>query len=594
MTGTALKNREIKSRERIANKDRELKEKEFKHKQIMDVVGAGANVAKLFIPGMKGASLVTSALKANDPSFYKAYIQDLDKFTNLTTWLRLGYENYDGVLNAIDRRNTSNFSRVSMVSINTPGIAVIHWTPTIGSGSDDKQTLSMTPMNQILQRTKEQVLKSNSRSNVPYEAADLGLNFLATGSIITAIAEFERLTLVAQTYKADNQYYNSDAITALDAVADDWINNLPDARKYLLLLKKRFNSAIVAPSGLNYYKKLLYLATMWVKDSEANPAQIYTAVTDAFWKLNEDGSALIAQSPERDSPETFYNQISSLIQAIAENPDYVDMYADLRSAFGSNIFQLEESFNEDASIVENYDAYAIEQIANICTLPVTYAADDAQIMRPLLDSINVYQSDTGFLYQGEENLFNEQGPRFRAFDEDFGEPALYTYAKYLSDSVPHVLNFHKDNITGDDVLDASRWHFIVAAQRSLVDEGQTEFRIGSCDVAVCSCITIHSRNSLGTHIWNQVGSYMLMPRDIAAYVSMDEHLAAASTFDWMPLNTVIYNDVPSTGLDRYFIRTYGEVQHAIKFPIANIKNMNNVCVLSEMYIDTSEFKMSGK
>lgn len=593
-TQTALRNKEIKSREAIADKDRDLEERKFRYQKIKDIAGLALQGASLFASAGKGAA-VKAAAAHNDPEFYKAYVSDLDKFTNITAWNRVGYDKYDGQFSGSVSVTTDN-TRTSYVR-SVPGIAVLHYDLTLGKQAENKASLSTTPINQILMRTKEQVLKSNSRSNVPYEAADLGLNFLATGSIAIMIEEFERAILVAQTYRADNAYYASTMLKALGwSDPNAIINHLPRARQLLILLKKRFNSAIVAPSGLNYYRKLLYLATLWLKDSETSPNQVYTATVSHVWRILEKNSSddycsLESIIPSRTTLDGYYAQVSNMIQRIAENPDYVAMYADLRSAFGDKLFQLDEGFSGDATIEERFDPMAMEQIANVQTLPVL-VSDEAYCCMGRPSSLHVYQSDTGYLYQGVKDDFTQQGPIFEVSDDpvDSGNVLNELVTKHGQN---HLLNFHKTEVTGDDVLDSTRWHFENTTWLG-TDDSTFMTRITSCDVVIATHFSIwnlsHSQHSNGEEERFIGTDFVISSSALSNWYEAMVALGMSTSFDWMPLIQLTWNRSPSVGVTQYYTATFGDVQRCVNYPTKNLESINDICVLSLMFINSDNFK----
>lgn len=577
MTKTALENKAIKSKERIADKDRALEEKIFKHKKGMDVANILTGGLLSLFKGGKGA-------KRNGPEFYKNYVKDIDKFTNLSTWVRLGDEMYQGKYHGFHSiaAGTGNITLVSKAA--TPGIAVTHWEPTIGQISSGSNDLSETPINQILMRTKEQVLKSNSRSNVPYEASDLGYNFLATASILLAICEYEKLVTLCQTYRADNSYYARRYLVALGVGnPDNWMNHLADAQQALVLLKKRFNSALVAPADLSLYKKYVYLGTAWMKDSETEPASIYTFSANHYLKLSNDTSTLEPVLPNRATPEAFATQINAMIQVIAENPDFQAMYADLRSAF-TNLLSIDENHDSNAKLDATYDSMGIEQMANMQTAPILYN-DTFEAGIPTSESLTIRQDDNGYIYQGASVSSQGVELKFPA-SEMSGVPTSGIMHYYNTN---HLFNFHKDNITGDDVLDISRWHLLAKTARMGVEDESFYLRFESSDVALATDITytVLGQAAGSAFAETKLGGSLILCTDTTSgqYGDLIDTLEMALAFDWHPLVTFAVQTASTL-----MYRTFGDVQHLVSVGPENIKSLNKVCVLSEFYLDSPAFK----
>jgi len=532
MTKTALENKKLTQEKELAEKELQMKDrhhsedlKERKKQRYFNLLPKpSTNILGALAP--KGGMVVTfdhgkPIARHNDPIWYKQYVQDLDKFTNLSTWNRLGTYKLPNTFSVLINSSGVTETRDQ----DAAGIMVFHWEPSLGGAYDGD--ITRLPINQILMRTKEQVLKSNSRSNVPYEAADLGLNFIAAGNILLGITEFERAILIAQTYEADNSYYARDYLTALGMDANDFLTNLTDARKYLILLKRRFNSAIVAPKGLAYYAKLMYLGSSWIADSSLSPCAVYAFKCNHYLKLNDDGSGLTNITPAR-TVQTIYEQLSNMIQVIAENADYISMFADLRSAFADNLLTLDENFDENAKIVVNTSDDAREQVVNIEVVPA-YFTDDSYASGLILASLNVKQTDSGFLYQGIDE--NDIGMKFQIAVEDFPSTPVNckTWIDYANKREKYINLYSESN--GDKILDSTRFKFtttdaVLDNVSSLVD-----FKIKTSDIAVVVSYDIYTHKN---KIYEASTTYF----STSDGRNMDI-ISQLSQFDWAPITSFI-------------------------------------------------------
>lgn len=579
MTRTALENKKLEQEDRHFKEDQRFRRDENKKDRIVK------GVTGIFGPTIKAASALRpgsmmSRITRQDPEWYKQYLHDLDKFTNVATYHRLGTTNLRAV-------NKTASTRLAI-----PALAVAHLVPTIGPSYGEDTVLSQSSINQILMRTKEQVLKSNSRSSVPYEASDLGLNLIATTSIVEMIAEAERALYAAQTYRARNAYFASTILTQLGWEASSVLDHLPQFRQYISQILRRFNSACVTPQEFALRKRWQYLGSVILKDSETEPYQMMAYVFDYYYRLNADGSGLDAvHRPGLYTPLKWYNAVSDAIQRLSENPDFQSMYADLRSAMDGRLLELEEIVSENGSIEPTYDPSFREQWANLETVPAFFESGDGEFFGiPFIDTqLAITQNSAGFLRQGTVGkglVSTLELPDYKAGAARTLLPAKV--AAYHGPDSQKSMNLHKDDVTGDDILDSTRFNVTVVAESSPDPNSPTfTFTLTDYGTEIVADIQTTRMGSNGSLISQYI--YTSYFTDSSTSYIGDryflESFSDVTAFDWFPM--VELHDISNAGLRDYY---FSEFTHPFDMDRKTLKNLNDACLLSLFYLDTDVFK----
>lgn len=585
------KEKERKSKEQIeANKlkdnekQREFEKGENKKKNITNLVTGGLKMFKL-------------APKLNDPAYYKKFIKELDRYVNLPVYQRLGIEPWSP--DFIAKGKAANRARV-------PGIMRIDWIPSIGYQSSSA-TQWQTPINQGLARTKEQILKSNSRSNVSYEGADIGLNLFCTADIFTLTLTIEQALRAYQTYKGDNAYLAKALITAMLVDYDDLVGNVADYRKRLIAIKTRINSSIVAPADISLYARRLYIAGNIFVDREGDKIkQIYFYHQVHYHALSNTGANTSVL--EHNVPKTLnelFQYLELMISRIVDNPDFVEMYADLRSAV-SNLISMDTNFGADDTLAFNYDENNRQQIHNIKTWPlIQYGDYESEIIS---SHWHIGIDSNGYLYQGssspgDRDILVPQGSGMsEAQIKNIGAwlELNFTRAALSNDNVKdkHLFDcFGTKEITGDDMLEITRGTFTI--QRPIlsggylycvIEDSSSEFFTGYKIYTIEENDTLHKYDG-STHMLSITSSTTdgPIPQDFAYFVAL------YTKFDWAPMTTcykLTTNSEAVTNLRNAEVQfaNVSDLDQSFTISDNDLLQLNQACILSECYLDTGEFK----
>lgn len=586
MTKTALENRAIRSKEQIAAAQRSHeREENIKQRNLERENSQRAAKAQLWSAGINaigklGSSIKPFKLTSNDPEWYKTYITDLSNFVNVPTYDRLG---------SLKFSNLYETDQASGQTAGIPGIMLFRWIPSVGPQSVGTPASHFNnPINQTLARAKERVLALNSRSNVSWEAADLGYNIFASADIMGMILDLGRVIKVYQTYHSKNEYLAKYLVEALGWDFTDLSSNYADYRKAYTILARKFNSAIVAPASVSLYKRRSFVATNIFCDypDVKYPRQVYAYVQKQAFILSDTGEYCNLTNINRSSLVAFMADINLRFARITDNPDFIEMYQDLRHAFASDLVVINEDVS-DTEIEFNVDALNREQIHNLKTTPIirNTAGTFADCELPAT-GWELRQDTAGYLYQGYNDSVANRLVQYSNLPQTAMLQIAVKLSWYLTGKLMH--NMHKEDISGDDILDITRMDYsakVISAQTTLnlvIANVGTEFIVESSIVSLEDAGQgVVSRNT-------KFSTYIFETESTDPIIVYDWNLlfmALRSAFDWAPITHMI----GQIGSEAY-IRTFMDACTTFTIDQTTLEEIHKAAVMGELYCTDSNYK----
>lgn len=562
MTKTGIEFAKMEHEKELQGEKFEHETEENRKKNRASIIGAAIGAVGRTVP----------ALVKQDAAWYKQYIENLDVFGHLPTFNRLGdvptthylFGKYSGYHRAI------------------PGIMVFDYESSIGSqNATSFSGLRDNPLNQVLMRTKSQVLKLNSRSNVSWEAADLGLNVLASAEILTAILELRRAIEIYYTYSVTNKYLAESLVTALGWSFSDMSNHIADYKEAYEVLRKRFNADIVAPTELTLYARKHFLATHIFVDSPSKHAQIYVYNKrgGSYLVLNAAGDTLEPTTFAKTTISAYQAAVSNAIGNLTENPDFIEMYSDLRHAVRSGklvTLQLEPQGKEVDLI---YSAEVIGQIQNIITLPITASSGWIQ------EGQKVFSCANGYLYQGTSVTTTSTDGKGQTWTTT--DTGIINAVTNLNNSYDRFLyRFTEKSNNVDGALVNSRMMFYPEFETFTQSGGGTACRakIVSTGTEIVVNLRVRVKYSSSGSIYDggaNIGTF--------TYVSGLSNLNAVSSylsvFDWHPM----VNFYDST----FDVQPHGDVDKIFVMSRDDLDKLHEVSVMSLFYLNVKEWNQGG-
>lgn len=392
----------------------------------------------------------------NDPEFYNAGAQITKDVASFTFEASLGLPIVDN-MNPRTAANTiaglPEFQATSAVkkprvfsakNIPTPGIMALHIVPTIGNSSGVNDPINKA-MNQLYA-----YIQQNKSGKLAYEAPDVAFFILSLGNAFAFYKYCTRLyATAAHKFSAINRYEPRALVTANKVDWQSLRSNLADFRTWINLYARELRSFAV-PKDINYFKRQEMLYETYYADAETAKAQYYCFVPSGFYVFSEG-------TPSSVIPKLTYTPLNNsqtplTVQQLMEYGDSL-----ISPISGSNamrrvqadmlyIFKAEGCWSVP-EIPENYDVEIRHDKAILSQMENAYIYGDES-------------SFTGFITQqmqiNASYLRNQVTMSSTLVGEDAsltnGEWDVWNYIQ----AQKNVLNFHWDNVSSADILEATR------------------------------------------------------------------------------------------------------------------------------------------
>lgn len=417
--------------------------------------------------------------KDNDASWYTPSAQLVKDVANLSFSHASGYPIRPGFTNSV-----GNTFLVPDPTFPTPGIMNIRLMHTFGRAKDP-----IAPINQGGYSLFAYLRRATSGSSV-YQAVDSTIHVYAVVECFALHAWLTRAYAVMKNWSVMDKYTPIALIRAMGFDYSELSNNLNDFRGMINQLGYRLQSLCI-PSDLGALKRRIWAYSNIYKDAENRKSQYYMFNPVGFYYFVEDqgkpGSLQfknLQSYKDEDEPWLSLGDIANLIETLV-NPILGSsstnfIAGDILKAFGAESLAKVASLTEDYSINPIYSEEVMMQIEN------------AHIY-----SRGALASWTGSLTQ---NLSNLATGSFLVSDYTYVEPQMVTTTDMGNSSVPkavmarssYLLNFHKDNVTPDDVLVATRLAALGVIVRSVDSTApgngfyNVGYEIGDCGLDVAA------------------------------------------------------------------------------------------------------------
>lgn len=312
-----------------------------------------------------------------------------------------------------------------------PGLMSITLAPTPGIARD-----AQDPINVAAQNVYSFVRYKNSGA-ANYDAPDLMLYLIAMDSVYMAWNWMKRLYGMASTYSVMNKYKPKAYMLANGVDIDDIYAHLADFRAYLNMAANKI-SAFCVPAVFTYMVRHSWLFSNIYKDAETTKAQEYMYVPAFFYTYDEttspQGGLLKPINVLYNKPANLYKfsdlrqMLDTIINSLVYSEDIGIMSGDILKAYGEgslyHLSEIEPDFRVDAV----YNRGVLSQIEN------------ARMCATILKGANL-------------SIFN--------ITQDPDTNYILYQPKVVSDNpwndrMGHYLNFHWDNPTPEDVIEATR------------------------------------------------------------------------------------------------------------------------------------------
>lgn len=490
------------------------------------------------------------ALKStNDPAWYARYPQLVKDVASLPNATPLGSVVSPEVKVSIDANNT-----LYSGGFRAPGVMRLGYVPAIGVSTD-----ITSPINVAARNIYSFVRHANSgHSN--YDAPDMMMYLMAMDSMYSFYFYCRRVYGLARVYNVLNYTYPKLIFHALGVDYADIVSNLSDFRAFINTIAVKLGSLCV-PTGMDIFKRHAFMCENVYTDGTSSRAQSYVFVPDKLYQYSNTGSTgtkltatnfTVTNPPAAGSDPGITNMgvsdlkafFDALFVPVMADEDFNIMSGDILKAFGSeNILRL-GLIEENFTVMPIYDETVLTQVEN-----GKYYGFITKAVITQDPSVNAGAILTSYVGQ------TLRPANAWWFDDLDGNPSM-------------LLNFHKDSVTPDEIMEATAQTVVVNSNTSGTD--------GSYDVVQCGA-DIPTFMSIFTSdgqalTWLQDNVTMLLntSTSASALYELVRVLREYVQFDWAPhvyatlsatsgSNTTYTRGLPLTDLENAFTITESQL-----------------------------------
>lgn len=457
---------------------------------------------------------------ANDPAWYT-------KYQDLASWARTIDFNRPAGSPIADRYEAST---PTSLPDSIAGIMTFDVNPSIGiatSANDAVNTNAVKYFNTI------RGIVSGSRT---YEAPDLMLYTIAAANLYSAYNWAARLYGMAFNFSQQNRYIGDAFLKASGVDPVDFRRNLADFRLFLNSYASKI-SVFAVPSKMTYFNRVNFLYSGIYADSNTSKAQIYMNVPHHFLQYDSTGSPHGGQLLAKIPPTTIWNgdpqaasvaaieaYLNTLLDAMFYDQDMYTMSGDIHKAFSGDLL-VANPIAEQFNVPVLYDEAVLSQFNN-ATLFNHGMNDGTPIVKQ--------DQNNGILL-----CTLSDGAAFKGRD------------------INAVLNFHKQDISIDDIFEAVP--FVVSFKERI--SGSTVFAdVVSMGTEFLS--RAHAFYFASNGVLNRVDLRRENYVDVNALdaTALETHMRSASVvsqFDWAP--EIFVDSYDSSQTTPYDIKIVGDL-----------------------------------
>lgn len=456
-----------------------------------------------------------------------------------------------------------------------PGILAFSITPTLGRCSDTTDALNIAAMQLFTQ------LRNAVSGQMAYEQNEPMMFVIAAASVIALYEHLSRGYRTACISDYQNKYL-PDALLRAQGFAPSLRSNRTRWKSILDYLALKLSSLNI-PARFSIIDRMSWMFANVFTDSNTAKAQMYLMKPYVLWQWQEgvDGEPskvvgrqlrALSQSNNDDLPfptfESMENAIDALLSPLLGSGDVSQINGQLLKAFGSEAMVKYKYQTPDEPQSLSYSKEVLSQFENatILNAPIT----NLYVVQELNDTV--------------------KGPYLKCKPQMAIEPTnpgTPTFAQSGLVGMKHLLNFHWDNVTYQDVTVATR----LAAVADTVST--TTPTTGVLDL-ICGSEVIQYAQiyQLSPNDLNVVGNYTLTNSTLFTHesptdpVSVDTGSLAGigrwSTFDWAPIHYLITAQGTYDQLTNYQLLTViADIDNTSWISAQDLQEIHKACIISE-------------
>lgn len=421
-------------------------------------------------------------------------------------------------------------------------------------------------------------LRSVQRAAATYDAADLMIYLMAVDSLYAYWAYLRRAYGVAQLFTPTNKYYPRRLLQAM-GIDPSIANNLADFRAFI----NRFALNIgrfAAPKQFDIFERHQWMFSGLYLDGKTSRAQTYMFCPAFLYQYDNTvttGSQLngiqigsYAASPTMRDLTSLQTIANNLLQAMENDEDTMNISGDLYRAYGdSGMYSVAET-PDNYAIVPIYDETVLSQIENAVIVGKPTNDPGSSTVTPPTISQNPSVNNGAITFKLVTN----------AGELEANGKYYHNYPVVTSNK---VMNFHWDNPTPEQVMEASRLMSGQSNDYDVVFDTPNAYQITTMPADVVSyvdvCITSLS-NPAGVqflHVLSQSVYVDITTNAILNTLGVDL-MAVWEQFDWAPMIYVVKVNSTSNTADMQLMAADVDVFSLVSF--TQLQLLNEAAMLS--------------
>lgn len=449
-----------------------------------------------------------------------------------------------------------------------PGIMRINYVTSIGQ-TDGANTEAV---NKAANRMYT-FIRRNVSTYAAYDSTDMMMYTLAMDSLFMMYGVLCRAYGIMNNYKVYNRYFAESLIESMGIDFEDFKTNLADYRAQINQIAVNLVQFCV-PSGMDYIKRHMWLASNLFYDANSVKSQTYYFMPDGYYTYEEvtEGPAKLVYhalfpTDAKVTMGVMIADVNRMLAKIMSSQDCIAMSGDIMRAFGGDRVYMVTPISELYYIDPIFSEEVLSQIEN------------ATIMGPLINdaalgcTADITQNT---IIKNGVNLIQSLGFGHALGTKENALVALTDSYGYLKSNF--VLNMHKDDVTPDDVMVATRLSNIVTTTDTLPRVGDKTHFVSSparCGSEVVTTVSMFYVK--GTELKEVKIDRPCYRHDITANdFSQMGIYACWSVFDWAPkLGFDAYSSVVGS---QYF--TFQDVDNYAVLSDANLEALHDTALQS--------------
>lgn len=488
----------------------------------------------------------TSYKGPNDPAWYIPTDQSLKDVANFSFNNPLGLPN---VGTAYPTLASAEYDPNRV-----PGVMSLWLAPAIGVSEDKSSAVNVAS-----QAIYAQIRRSNSGAK-NYDSADLMSVILAVASAFSMASFCARSYGIANVYSSQNRYLPNALLASSGIIPSSLVNNLADYRARLNNAILKLNSLTI-PSNIPLVQRWVHIYDSYYTDSKTVAPQLFIANPQFFYIRPDD-----AQSTVIWSANLGYSAPQNAMNYIAELEELVGM-----------LLESEDVGTICGDILKAYEG----AIVQFPLIPETYTvlpSDSDEIRAQFENAVNLRlnASSTSSIYIDPANLGYIQ--------TSYTLKAVTPYSGFAGDK---VLNFHKEDVTPEDVIVATR--LVPGINKATYSQADNAAMIELSSVGSEMLANV----TIGIVDPSSTTGFKFLPAGNRLLSGLSTGTSAASlfltsAFDWAPEERVfVYNDPVDGQSDVEYLTYFGSLwdfDNYTKLNISDINRLNETAIMGELGI----------